>query len=66
MGGKGREMLETLKSLWKDESGGTAIEYGLIATLVSVAGIGVFDALGGSLVGILTVVSTDISSVVSG
>jgi pilus assembly protein Flp/PilA len=33
----------------KDESGATAIEYGLIAALVSVAIIGVLSQLGGSL-----------------
>ena len=30
----------------KDESGATAIEYGLIAALIAVAGITAFDALG--------------------
>ena len=59
-------MIDTLKSLLHDESGATAIEYGLIAALVSVAGIGAPDAFGGSLTGIFTVVSTEISSVVSG
>jgi pilus assembly protein Flp/PilA len=33
----------------KDESGATAIEYGLIAALLSVAIIGTLTALGGSL-----------------
>lgn len=33
----------------KDESGATAIEYGLIATLISVALIGGASALGGQL-----------------
>ncbi|NVP56719.1 Flp family type IVb pilin [Mycoplana rhizolycopersici] len=33
----------------KDESGATAIEYGLIAALISVALIGGASALGGSL-----------------
>ncbi|TAH33562.1 MAG: Flp family type IVb pilin [Alphaproteobacteria bacterium] len=33
----------------KDESGATAIEYGLIAALVSVAAIAGFQAVGGSL-----------------
>ena len=66
MGRKGREMIDTLKSLLNDESGATAIEYGLIAALVSVAGIGALGAMGGSLGAIFAVVSTEISSVVSG
>jgi len=33
----------------KDEDGATAIEYGLIAALVSVAAIGALTAMGGSL-----------------
>lgn len=36
-------------SLLKDESGATAIEYGLIAALVSVAAIATLQLLGGSL-----------------
>jgi pilus assembly protein Flp/PilA len=35
--------------LMKDESGATAIEYGLIAALISVALIGGAQALGGAL-----------------
>jgi len=41
--------IETLKNLINDESGATAIEYGLIAALVSVAAIGALTAMGGSL-----------------
>jgi len=33
----------------KDESGATAIEYGLIAALIAVAAIGAMSSLGGSL-----------------
>lgn len=47
-----------LKSLLRDESGATAIEYGLIAGLVSVAAIGALTLLGGSLTGIFGTVST--------
>ncbi len=39
----------SLCRLIEDRSGATAIEYGLIAALVSVAGITAFDFLGGSL-----------------
>lgn len=39
----------TFRSLIADESGATAIEYGLIAALVSVAAIAALSTLGGSL-----------------
>lgn len=39
----------TIKKFLNDESGATAIEYGLIAALVSVAAIGALSAMGGSL-----------------
>lgn len=42
-------MLTTFKNLINDESGATAIEYGLIAALVSVAAIGALETLGTSL-----------------
>ena len=41
--------INILKKIRKDESGATAIEYGLIAALVSVAAIGTLTATGGSL-----------------
>jgi len=42
----------------QDESGATAIEYGLIAALVSVAAIAALTAMGGSLNTMFTAVST--------
>jgi pilus assembly protein Flp/PilA len=42
-------MFASVKKLIKDESGATAIEYGLIAALISVAAIGAFMAVGSSL-----------------
>jgi pilus assembly protein Flp/PilA len=42
-------MLRTLGNFITDESGATAIEYGLIAALVSVAAISGFNALGSAL-----------------
>jgi pilus assembly protein Flp/PilA len=47
-----------LKNLINDESGATAIEYGLIAALVSVAAITALTAMGGSLNTMFTAVST--------
>jgi len=38
-----------IKRFFKDESGATAIEYGLIAALVSVAAIAGFQAVGSDL-----------------
>jgi len=37
------------KSLWKDESGATAIEYGLLAALIAVVIIGAVATLGRTL-----------------
>jgi pilus assembly protein Flp/PilA len=42
-------MANMLKRFLCDESGATAIEYGLIAALVSVAAIGALTAMGNSL-----------------
>ncbi len=41
--------MKTLVKLFKDENGATAIEYGLIAALISVAAIGAMTALGTQL-----------------
>lgn len=37
------------RAWWQDESGVTAIEYGLLAALIVVAAMGGFTALGGSV-----------------
>lgn len=58
-------MFDTMKNLWKDESGATAIEYGLIAALVSVAAIGALQLMGGSLTTMFTSVSTELNSAVT-
>ncbi len=42
-------MSNILIRFWNDESGATAIEYGLIAALVSVAAIGALTSLGDNL-----------------
>ena len=42
-------ILDTFKTLIADESGATAIEYGLIAALVSVAAITALTEMGSSL-----------------
>lgn len=56
---------EILTSVLNDDSGATAIEYGLIAALVSVAAIGALTAMGGSLNTMFTAVSTALTSAVA-
>jgi pilus assembly protein Flp/PilA len=55
-------MFKTLRSLLTDESGATAIEYGLIAGLVSVAAIFALTQLGASLTTIFGVVSGELDT----
>lgn len=52
--------MKTIKSLLKDESGATAIEYGLIAALVSVAIITILGTLGDNLNTTFTTVSDNL------
>jgi pilus assembly protein Flp/PilA len=42
-------MFTVVIKLWKDESGATAIEYGLIAALIAVAAISAMQQVGTSL-----------------
>ena len=58
--------IRSIKYLHKDESGATAIEYGLIAALVSVAAIGALTAMGTSLNTMFTTVSTALTTAVGG
>jgi pilus assembly protein Flp/PilA len=51
-------MLTMFKQLIQDERGATAIEYGLIAALISVAAIAGFTAVGSSLSSTFTNVSS--------
>ncbi len=59
-------MLTKLVFFLKDEDGATAIEYGLIAALVSVAAIGALTAMGDSLSTMFNMVSTALTTAVSG
>ncbi len=59
-------MFTKLMLFLKDDSGATAIEYGLIAALVSVAAIGALTAMGDSLSSLFDTVSTALSTAVSG
>ncbi|MCF3629312.1 Flp family type IVb pilin [Thalassospiraceae bacterium LMO-SO8] len=58
-------MKTTIIKLLKDESGATAIEYGLIAALVSVAAIGALTTMGESLETMFTTVSTKLNEAVA-
>ena len=42
----GSEVMRILGSLWKDRRGATAIEYALIASLISVGALAGYQALG--------------------
>ncbi len=55
-------MFDLVSKFAKDESGATAIEYGLIAALVAVAAIVGMTALGTSLNTIFTDVSTTLNN----
>ena len=58
--------IDILKKIRKDESGATAIEYGLIAALVSVAAIGALTAMGNSLETMFQAVSNSLTTAVGG
>jgi pilus assembly protein Flp/PilA len=47
-------MFSVIRKLIKDESGATAIEYGLIAALISVAAITAFTTVGTKLSAMMT------------
>ena len=55
-------MITLFKNLMSDESGATAIEYGLIAALVSIAAILALTALGTSLNTAFGTVSNEIDN----
>ena len=58
-------MFELASRLIEDESGASAIEYGIIASLVSVAAASALANMGTSLEGMFTNVSTTFSDAVS-
>ena len=58
-------MQNIIRELLKDESGATAIEYGLIAALVSVAAIAALTAMGSSLEQMFNKVSGELSNAVT-
>ena len=57
---EGRIMTNIAKKFLKDESGATAIEYGLIAALVAVAIVGALTTLGTGLTTMFGKVNSDL------
>ena len=55
-------MFNLIRKLRRDEEGATAIEYGLIAALISVAAIIAMTALGDSLKGLFGGIAGEIDS----
>ena len=55
-------MTNTIKLFAQDESGATAIEYGLIAAGISVAIITVVNTVGSDLINTFTKVSTSLNN----
>jgi len=55
-------MFSTLKAVWRDESGATAIEYGLIAALVSIAAIVAMGAMGNELGEMFNTVASELDN----
>lgn len=56
------KFLKLTARLKKDEEGATAIEYGLLAALISVVIIAAVSTLGGTLEGVFTRVNTEIGA----
>ena len=61
-----RHMIDIFFRFIEDEDGATAIEYGLIAALVSVAAIGALSAMGDNLTAMFESVSSALSGATNG
>lgn len=48
--------------IWKNQKGATAIEYGLIAALISLAGIAAYGAVGDSLENVFSSLTSDVEN----
>ena len=55
-------MLQKIKSFLKDESGASAVEYGLIVGLIAVAIVAVLGTLGTGLNGLFKAISDSLTS----
>ncbi|MEP3051374.1 MAG: Flp family type IVb pilin [Erythrobacter sp.] len=54
-----------LKELGNDKTGATAVEYGLIASLIVIASIGAFEAVANENTGLWGRVSTSVQDVIN-
>jgi len=54
--------MEATSNLWQDESGASAVEYGLLVALVAVVIIGAVTTLGHTISNMFTSVSNSVSS----
>lgn len=52
---------QSFKTFWADEEGATAIEYGLLASLIAAAIVGTVTTLGGTLSGIFQTINAAIT-----
>lgn len=57
------KLARILKSFRSDNAGGTAIEYGLIASLIVIASIGAFESVADENTGIWGVVKSKVEGV---
>ncbi len=57
---------EMLSRIIRDQSGATAIEYGLLVGLISAVAIGVLTSVGVSLGSVFNTVSVTLTSVIGG
>lgn len=55
-------MFGIMRDLYRDQSGATALEYGLIAAFVSIAAIAALTQLGGALTAIFGTISTQLNN----
>ena len=53
-------MLILLTKLFKNQDGATAIEYGLIAALISIAAVTIMGTVGSNLTSVFTTVAGDL------
>lgn len=56
----------SLSNLWRDETGATAIEYALVAALISVVVIAGASALGVNIGAVFDSISTSITAAIGG
>ena len=56
-------MFKKFAAFLSDESGATAVEYGLLAALISVAGMATMNQVGENMIAMFTVASETLDSV---